>query len=303
MSKYSKAKKWEKCPPKLSKISVYQMGKVIGKGTYSKVCLAVHTVTQKKFACKIISKKASADDYYIQKFLPRELKIISRVQHPNIVTFYNVINTPNNVYVLMDYCKHGDLLEFIRERGPFDENKTRLLFGQVAEAVHYLHCSNIAHRDIKCENIFLVSSKRVKLGDFGFARYCVDDGGDKVLSNTFCGSAAYAAPEVLRGEFYDPKKYDIWAMGCIVFVMITASTPFDDSDVRKMVKDQMSRNLRNFEYFWEWCSVELKRLLFALLEPDKKARINSFQVLNHPWLKSDTWGSRPLVSVSDSVLI
>ncbi|CAH1109620.1 unnamed protein product [Psylliodes chrysocephalus] len=304
MSKRSSTKRWDRYSPKVSKMSGYHMGKVIGKGTYSKVCLAINPVTQKKVACKIINKKSSGDEY-IQKFLPRELKIISFIDHPNIVSFYKVVQSPHNVYVFMDYCKYGDLLEYIREHGAFTEEKTRILFKQVLEAVHYLHCLDVAHRDIKCENIFLVSTNRVKLGDFGFARYCINEFGKKILSNTFCGSAAYAAPEILQGKYYDPKKYDIWALGCILYVMVTASMPFDDTDIRQMVKDQMNRNIKNFDYFWEWCSANMKRLIILLLEPNMSLRINTLQISNHPWIKSNEYrrSRRSLLSVSDSKLV
>lgn len=98
----------------------------------------------------------------------------------------------------MDYCRHGDLLEYIKYFGGFPEGKAKLYFMQIVEAVNYLHDFDIAHRDLKCENIFLMANNRVKLGDFGFARTCTDQLGRKVFSDTFCGSAAYAAPEILK---------------------------------------------------------------------------------------------------------
>lgn len=104
----------------------------------------------------------------------------------------------------MDYCRHGDLLEYIKYFGCFPEGKAKHYFMQIVEAVNYLHDIDIAHRDLKCENIFLLANNRVKLGDFGFARTCTDRLGKKVFSDTFCGSAAYAAPEILK---VTPQKH------------------------------------------------------------------------------------------------
>lgn len=102
------------------------------------------------------------------------------------------------IYMLMDYCRHGDLLEYIKEYGSFSEDKAKYYFKQIVSAVSYLHALDIAHRDLKCENVFLMWNNHVKLGDFGFARTCTDSLGRKAMSDTFCGSAAYAAPEILK---------------------------------------------------------------------------------------------------------
>lgn len=119
----------------------------------------------------------------------------------------------------MDYCRNGDLLEYIKNHGPLCEDKAKryfryrtmyyiklprdvqqnlFCFRQLTSAVQYLHALEIAHRDLKCENIFLTINNSIKLGDFGFARHCIDDLGECILSDTFCGSAAYAAPEILQ---------------------------------------------------------------------------------------------------------
>lgn len=119
--------------------------------------------------------------------------------------------------MLMDYCRNGDLLEYIRCNGPMPEDEAKCYFRQVTSfalqyyinftfeyrqivsALEYLHNMNIAHRDMKCENVFITANNMVKLGDFGFARSTLDETtGKKVFSDTFCGSAAYAAPEILQ---------------------------------------------------------------------------------------------------------
>lgn len=111
---------------------------------------------------------------------------------------YKILESENVIYMLMDYCRHGDLLEYIKDYGCFSEDKAKYYFKQIVSAVSYLHALDIAHRDLKCENVFLMWNNQIKLGDFGFARTCTDSLGRKAMSDTFCGSAAYAAPEILK---------------------------------------------------------------------------------------------------------
>ncbi|KAF7276446.1 hypothetical protein GWI33_010316, partial [Rhynchophorus ferrugineus] len=169
--------------------------------------------------------------------------------------------------------------------GSFLEEKAKHYFKQLTDAVCYLHELDIAHRDLKCENVFLMWNNQIKLGDFGFARSCVDCSGKKVLSDTFCGSAAYAAPEILKGISYDPKMYDMWALGCILYIMITASMPFDDTDVRKMIKTQLNGSIFTSLFLWTEHSMALKQLLNSLLEPDLNRRITIKGVKSHQWFQ------------------
>ncbi|KAJ8917714.1 hypothetical protein NQ315_005163 [Exocentrus adspersus] len=286
---------------KLFQTMGYRIGKTIGKGTYSKVCIAINGQGQ-KLACKIINRRYAGEDF-IQKFLPRELRIVSLIKHPNIVTVYKILEANQVIYMFMDYCKNGDLLEHIRLQGPFSEDKAKSIFRQIVSAVQYLHDLDISHRDLKCENILLVSNDCVKLGDFGFARFCKDKFGENVMSDTFCGSAAYAAPEILQGVFYDPKMYDIWALGCILYVMLTASMPFDDTNIKRMVIDQISRSIYAVTILWTDYSNDLKKLINSLLDPDISRRATITQVANCAWLEESSFTKiKRLLSISDSSL-
>ena len=104
--------------------------------------------------------------------------------------------------------------------------------------IEYLHGKDIAHRDMKCENVLLDAGFNCRIGDFGFARG-YKDGDEK--SNTFCGSIKYAAPEVVHGSPYDPKIADLWSIGVVLFAMLNKSLPFDDKSLRKLYQCQMSR--------------------------------------------------------------
>lgn len=155
----------------------------------------------------------------------------------------------------------------------------------MATGLQYLHNKNIAHRDLKCENILLSRRFNVKLADFGFARFCVDAEGRRVLSQTYCGSAAYAAPEVVNGTPYNPKLSDVWSLGIILFIMLNASMPFDDSNLRKLLKDQMTRNWVFRSRVRDSISSSAKSIVRHVLEPDITLRLTLERVLGHEWVR------------------
>ncbi|XP_019875541.1 testis-specific serine/threonine-protein kinase 2 [Aethina tumida] len=269
----------------LAKVLGYTFGRTLGEGSYSKVRTA-KSPEGKILACKQINKECAGKDF-IERFLPRELGIICNIKHPHIVTVHKVYEIANIIYIFMDFCQNGDLLEYIRKNGNFSEKTSKELFRQVAGAVDYLHGLDLAHRDLKCENIMLMADNRVKLGDFGFARHCKTAHGEEIMSKTFCGSSAYAAPEIIQALEYEPKKYDMWAMGCILYIMTCASMPFDDSNIKKMIKLQLSRHIHAVIAKWETRTEALKYLLCGLLEPCTKERYTIEDAINSQWLKED----------------
>ncbi|XP_065282718.1 testis-specific serine/threonine-protein kinase 1-like isoform X5 [Dermacentor albipictus] len=203
----------------------YSVGKTLGSGSYSTVKLVSKGGTS--YACKIVSKELTSA-VYRAKFLPRELKILAAIRHSHITYVSEIIDLPSKVFIIMELATGGDLLDKILKVKRFKEKRAYKYFMQMASALAYLHYKDIAHRDLKCENILFTSTNRVKLADFSFARYCTGAGGNpKELSTTFCGSEAYAPPEVLQGIRYRPKKADVWSLGVILFVMVTGLLPYE----------------------------------------------------------------------------
>jgi len=143
----------------------------------------------------------------------------------------------------MSLADNGDLLDFVKNNGEVSEQRARIWFSQICKGTDYLHSKDIAHRDLKCENVLLSRNYNCKLTDFGFSRYC-NDLGPSMLCETFCGSAAYAAPEVVGGTPYMPKMADVWSLGVILYAMLNASMPFNDSNRRKLLSDQLSGECR-----------------------------------------------------------
>ncbi|NXK49138.1 TSSK1 kinase, partial [Chauna torquata] len=214
----------------------YNLSVTLGEGSYGKVKSAYSDRLKRNVAIKIIDKRKTPRDF-LERFLPREIAALKRLHHPSIIKTYEIFETlGGKVYIIMELGVKGDLLDYIKITGAMKEDFARLKFQQLAAAIKHCHDSDLAHRDLKCENILLDEDLNIKLSDFGFSKSLSrDENGRTILSKTFCGSAAYAAPEVLQGIPFDPKISDIWSLGVILYTMVYALMPFDDSNVRKMI--------------------------------------------------------------------
>lgn len=283
----------ERLSPRSSEVNAleqrgYLIGKKIGQGSYATVHLAEYcdasSPKRMHLACKIFDKEKAPRDF-LEKFFPRELDILTQIENPHIIQVHSILQRGPRVFIFMRYADNGDLLDFIKRNGVVPENQAKLWFRQMASGLHYLHSKNIAHRDLKCENILLSRRFNVKLADFGFARFCTDGEHRRVLSQTYCGSAAYAAPEVVSGTPYNPKLADVWSLGIILFIMLNASMPFDDSNLRKLLKDQMSRNWVFRSRIRDTVSAAAKSIVRHILEPDITLRLTLDRVLGHEWAR------------------
>ena len=170
----------------------YEFGKKLGKGSYGNVIAALFKDTKSKstieLACKCVDKSKAPKDF-LEKFFPREIQILTKISHPAIIGIHSILQSGSKVFIFMRMAENGDLLDYIKDNGAVVENQANLWFYQMTSAIKYLHSMNFAHRDLKCENILISKHMNIKIADFGFARSCVDDKNEKILSGTFCGSA------------------------------------------------------------------------------------------------------------------
>jgi len=262
----------------------YTFGKTLGEGSYAKVRVVTCPNNKPTAACKMICKKKAPKDF-VDRFLPRELDVLKKINHENVVSSSDIFEFPSKVFIIMEIADNGDLLDYIKKQGKRPDAESKRLFGDIAHGMEYLHGQEIVHRDLKCENLFLFKNYKVKIGDFGFARMCVDDRGNKILSQTYCGSAAYAAPEILKGTKYAPKAYDMWSCGVILFIIVCGSMPFDDTNIRKMVKVQLRNDVHFPSRVKDSISDECKRVIRQLLEVDVQKRLTVGEVLRSAWLR------------------
>ncbi|OBS82943.1 hypothetical protein A6R68_23068 [Neotoma lepida] len=269
----------------------YEVGKVIGHGSYGTVYEAYYTKQKVMVAVKIISKKKASDDY-LNKFLPREIQVMKVLRHKYLINFYQAIETTSRVYIILELAQGGDVLEWIQRYGACSETLAGKWFSQMALGIAYLHSKGIVHRDLKLENLLLDKRENVKISDFGFAKMvpssqpvrsspsyrqmnCLSN-----LSQTYCGSFAYACPEILLGLPYNPFLSDTWSMGVILYTLVVAHLPFDDTNLKKLLKETQKEvtfpaNLN--------ISQECKDLIVQLLRQATK-RATILDVLKDPWM-------------------
>jgi len=239
-----------------------------------------------KLACKLIDVQTAPKDY-VNKFLLREIDIISKISHPNIIHTHSIFMKDNRYFIFMRYAECGNLCDFLVDHGHLRENQARFWFRQLAAAVDYLHKINIAHRDIKCENVLITSNHNVKLCDFGFSRFTVDFGDQHVMSTTFCGSVSYSPPELITGTEYDPKQSDIWSLGVTLFVMFNKSLPFCSDNLTNLWLSQVKKEFQFRTKIKNTLSSEAIKIVRDMMEPNLLLRLSSEGVLNSPWILKD----------------
>uniref|UniRef100_A0A8U8B159 non-specific serine/threonine protein kinase n=1 Tax=Geospiza parvula TaxID=87175 RepID=A0A8U8B159_GEOPR len=192
--------------------------------------------TKAKVAIKILDKTKL--DRKTQRLLSREISSMEKLHHPNIIRLYEVVETLSKLHLVMEYAGGGELFTKISTEGKlinelevaienFPGNKPIPTFSLLPQ-----HDNNIIHRDLKAENVFYASNTCVKVGDFGFSTISKRD----ETLKTFCGSPPYAAPELFRDENYIGIYVDIWALGILLYFMMTGSMPFRADTVGKLKK-------------------------------------------------------------------
>jgi 5'-AMP-activated protein kinase catalytic alpha subunit len=188
----SNTTKKEKTTIKCKKIGNFVLAKTIGKGAFSKVKVGIHLPTNLKVAIKILDKSKIKDKKDSER-ISREIQILKKLRHKNIVQLYQTISSNKNIYLIMEYANGEDLFTYIKKNKRLDEKRTSIIFQQLICSIEYIHKLGIVHRDIKPENILIDENNiSIKLVDFGLSNMYIQ--GD--LLKTACGSPCYAAPEV-----------------------------------------------------------------------------------------------------------
>ena len=261
----------------MEKISDFILSKDIGEGYFGKVKLGIFKPTNEKYAIKIINKKLMKIKMKKSKF--KEIDITKKFNHINVIYVYKVIDTPENYYIVMEYCKNGELFEYISKKERLDEDEASSFFYQIINGVEYIHSKGIAHRDLKLENLLLTEDNIIKIIDFGLSH----EFNGKDLLKTKCGSPSYASPELIAQPFYDGFKSDIWCCGIILYAMLCGYLPFD-GDEDKDGKDVLFKNIieGNLE-FPKFISEIAKDLIIRLLNVDAKERISIPEIKKHPF--------------------
>jgi len=245
---------------------------------------------QQRVAIKCIPKAKLTALYDIQS-LHDEVAILQRLNHSKILTLYAYFNERHFHYLITERIDGGELFDRIIQRTVYTEASARDLLRNLVLALEYLHdVEQVAHRDVKPENLILVSrdcDSQVKLVDFGFAKGCVDDLRDgRGDLRTYCGTAAYVAPEVLNREMYGTRA-DMWSVGVTLYVLLGGYPPFKNDEKRILFKQIQNADFKFHKEFWDCVSDDAKSLISRLLTVDTSKRLTAKQVLQSTWMCRD----------------
>lgn len=261
------------------KIGKYLLPKVLGKGNYSTVWLAIDNTDKKLYACKQISKNNIQQSKQLEKLLNNEVSIMQTINHPNLLHMYEKYVSDNNYYLIMDYCNQGDVEKYMEDRKIkfFEEEDAVGMLRQLMNGFVELRAHKILHRDLKLANIFMKNNNLV-IGDFGFAKMGAEFARSKL------GTPMTMAPELL---FYEPgkvvynSKADLWSVGVVFYQLLFGKWPFYGNNHEQLRKDILKKSDSNLEFPREVTS-ETKDLLIRLLTFNPKQRIEWEDFFNHP---------------------
>ena len=261
------------------KIDKYILKYLIGEGAFSFVYLAQDQKNSKlNYACKILPRQ-KLNSKKISTHLETEIRVQQQIHHPNTVQLIDIFKDKYYYYFFLEYCPGGELFDYVIRKKRINENEASFFFHQILLGLKHIHSLNIAHRDLKLENILLDQFGNVKISDFGLSKVLEKDTG---LASTPCGSPCYASPECLSGRPYDGMKSDIWSCGIILYALVTGTLPWT-----KRNKKQIFEQIRKGEYeIPNFLSENCKNLIRRLLTVDFQKRITIDDALKHPFLQN-----------------
>ena len=262
--------------------------KSIGKGGFGSVWKVRHKVTKQIFAIKVINKDSIVKQNMVEQ-TNREIEIMYKLDHPHIIKLYSHFEDDEDFCLIMQIASKGQLYSVIKRLKRLDQRTAAQYMRETISAIKYLHTRTppIIHRDIKPENILLDQDGRCKLADFGWSNF--DDG--RKNRETYCGTPEYLAPEMVTKSGHD-ESVDIWALGVLLFEMLTGRTPFNFTGDRI----QLYNNIKSLRIVWTDDFPQLaKDLVGRILRLNPKDRLSLDQIINHQWFR-DTPLLKPLLS-------
>ncbi|OMJ85483.1 hypothetical protein SteCoe_13169 [Stentor coeruleus] len=251
----------------------------LGSGGFAEVIASKHKPSQTIRALKIISKNRLVNEQYDAGGILKECIILQKLNHPNILKFYEYFIDEDNYYLATEICKGGSLYGKLRKVKKISEGQVKKIMFQIFEAIEFIHSLGIAHRDLKPENILLLNENtfEIKIGDFGNACNFHTTSSMKGLF----GSVYYLAPEVFKGIYNE--KVDIWSCGIMLYVLLTGNIPYNPgslNDIKKQVVETPFQLTHEFSYSF---SGELEDFMKKILNVNPEKRLSASEALKHPW--------------------
>lgn len=264
-------------PSSLKSLSDYKLGRIIGKGSFGKVFIAQEKSSGSVFAIKSIQKsRIQTDSAY--SFIKSEKDMLSCVNSPFSVKFFESFQDKSNVYFVQEYLPGGELFSLISSKKRLEVSQAKLITAEIVMFFVHLHKFGVVYRDLKPENIMISATGHVKVVDFGFAARIEE------CSNTFCGTLEYLAPEMIAREGHG-FEVDWWTLGILLFEMLTGRSPFRS----KLPQVTFEKILKTSPEFPRNFDSLAKDLILSLLEKDPKKRIKSQDIQKHQFFKDINW--------------
>lgn len=267
----------------------------IGKGNMGTCALALNSADGKYYVVKQVDMSRLSAKEREQGL--NEAKVLSSLRHPNIINYIDsfLARRSDHLCIVMEFADNGDLASHISKRNGelFPENHVLDWFIQLALSLHYVHQRHILHRDVKTPNVFLTKENVVKLGDFGIARTL---SGTFDQARTFVGTPYYLSPELIMEHPYDHRS-DVWALGVVLYELLTLRQPFHASDMRGL----MQRILKvQYDPISSRYSTEMRNLVPRLLvrEPSQRVRMDELLALPIIRRRLVDWGRGGIVPES-----
>lgn len=260
-----------------AKLTDFSVNKLLGEGSFGKVHLVTHKKTGAVYAIKSIDKK-NKNNQEGKPYFRREIEIMYKIHHPNIVRLFSHFEDDDYCYFVMEYISKGNLFDILSKQKTkcFEVKTVACFIRDLISAVYFLHNMDppIVHRDIKPENVLLQNDGKLKLTDFGWSNY-IDENESR---NTYCGTPVYLAPEMIREIGHD-EHLDIWCIGVLMFELLTGSIPFPGNTI-----NTLSENILKTKINWpKDINFDAKNLIGKILKPDPKDRISLVEMLKHPF--------------------
>mmetsp|Transcript_32137 Transcript_32137/g.55502 ORF Transcript_32137/g.55502 Transcript_32137/m.55502 type:complete len:528 (-) Transcript_32137:29-1612(-) len=254
----------------------YQVLGEVGPGGTSCVRLAVCQKTSEEVAIKFVPKTFKGAQNCL-----KEAEMLRRINHPAVVRCIGVYDTADDIAMVLEYCRGGSLLNYIRRNKRVDEDIARDFMVKLLKCINACHMNACVHRDLKPDNILLTDPDdllSMKLGDFGLA--C--DLETEALGKR-CGSAGYVAPEIILGG-PQCSKLDIFSAGVILHILLSGTAPFYGSSELSVLKANARCRIDLSNSYWDHISSQAKSLVSKMLTKEPNLRIDSISALHHPWL-------------------
>lgn len=274
----------------------YAVGHVIGDGNFAVVRHCIHKATGAEYAMKIVDKYKCQGK---ETMLASEVAILRQVCHPNIISLIAEQETIDQLFLVMELVKGGDLFDAIAAATKFSEAEASVMIGHLTSALAYLHSHHIVHRDVKPENLLVEMDgshvRCLKLGDFGLAQVVREN------LYTVCGTPTYVAPEILAEIGYG-LKIDVWAAGVILYILLCGFPPFvsPENEQEELFERILSGQYEFTSPYWDNISDSAKQLISNMLQAQPELRFSAEDVLDHPWLASFLGGKQTSATPTDS---